>query len=309
MGAVTVMAASDRAHAVKSMTGFARVSGSLPGVDVDLEVRAVNSRYLELSIKGVSQLGALERELKAIFQRRHSRGRIDLAINRRVATTRRAPGANDETTDALIAAYASTCRRYGAPAEGLAHFIGSLILREGYGAADSVEMSDAELQLLKELCEKASGALFETRMTEGASLVAEITPRVHRLQGLTEAVQTQMSGAPERVRERLLERLKQLAPEIVVNPERLALEVALLADRIDVTEEVSRLTIHIGQFLMSVQQGSVDGVGRRLDFLTQEIGRELNTIGSKAQDAMVQGHIVEAKAELEKIREQVQNIE
>jgi uncharacterized protein (TIGR00255 family) len=88
-----------------------------------------------------------------------------------------------------------------------------------------------------------------------------------------------------------------------------ALEVALLAERVDVSEELSRLAIHLEQFDANVRQGSADGVGRKLDFLTQEIGRELNTIGSKAQDATVQGYVVDAKAELEKIREQVQNVE
>jgi uncharacterized protein (TIGR00255 family) len=99
-----------------------------------------------------------------------------------------------------------------------------------------------------------------------------------------------------------------LAPDVVVDPERLATEVALMADRVDVSEEISRLEIHIQQFRKTLE-GHPDGVGRKLDFLTQELGRELNTIGSKAQDAGVQGLVVEAKAEVERIREQIQNVE
>jgi uncharacterized protein (TIGR00255 family) len=105
------------------------------------------------------------------------------------------------------------------------------------------------------------------------------------------------------------ERLSALAPEVVIQPERLAQEVALLADRIDISEELSRLDIHLSQSALLIRDGHADGVGRKLDFMTQEIGRELNTIASKAQDAYVQGIVVEAKAELERIREQVQNVE
>ena len=117
-----------------------------------------------------------------------------------------------------------------------------------------------------------------------------------------------MAGASMRLRERLLERLALITADIKADPERMALEVALLADRVDVSEELSRLEIHMQQFLKTLQ-GHPDGVGRKLDFLTQEIGREFNTTGSKAQDALVQGLVVDAKAELERIREQVQNIE
>jgi uncharacterized protein (TIGR00255 family) len=309
LGAIVGMSSSLRSNLVKSMTGFARVSGSLPAADIDLEVKAVNSRYLELSVKGLPRLGMLERELKTIFQRLHSRGRIDVLISRRVTVQHREVSATSETTDSLVAAYVATCRRYGAPTDHLSHFIGSLILRESAGSQDAAELGDEELQLLKDLSERASGLLAEMRMREGAALVADIKPRLAKLSELANAVEAHMSSAPGRLRERLSDRLRQLPPEVVINPERLALEIALLAERVDVSEELSRLAIHLGQFNGTIDQGGVDGIGRKLDFLTQEIGRELNTIGSKAQDALVQGHIVEAKAELEKIREQVQNVE
>lgn len=303
------MSKSSRSTTVKSMTGFARVSGSLASVDLDLEVKAVNSRYLEISVKGLPRLGMFERELKAIFQRLHSRGRIDVVVSRRVSEPRREVQVTSELADSLVSAYVTMCRRYGASTDQLSHFIGSLILREGFGSQDGIEIADEELQLLRELSERASAALAEMRTVEGASLVADIRPRLGRLQELARAVETRMSAAPERLRERLSEKLRQLPPDVMVNPERLALEVALLAERVDVSEELARLAIHIEQFCLHVEQGSADGVGRKLDFLTQEIGRELNTIGSKAQDAAAQGYIVEAKAELEKIREQVQNVE
>jgi uncharacterized protein (TIGR00255 family) len=126
---------------------------------------------------------------------------------------------------------------------------------------------------------------------------------------LREAIAAEAASAPVKLKARLLERVGLLAPEVRLDPERLALEVALLADRVDVSEELSRLKIHLAQFRAILTGSPEDGVGRKLDFTTQEIGRELNTIGSKAQDAVAQGYVVEAKAELERIREQVQNIE
>lgn len=303
------MSTSLQSNVVKSMTGFAKASGALSSCDFDLEVKSVNSRYLEVSVKGLPRLGGLERELKGIFQKLHCRGRIDVLINRRVSDSKREVSVQNESTDALISAYVTMCRRYGAPTDSLSHFIGSLVLRESAGSADTRELGDDEIKLLRDLCEQVSAALATARLTEGAALVADIAPRVRKLQTLAAAIAEQMSAAPERVRERLTDRLRQLAPEVVINADRLALEVAMLADRVDVSEELSRLSIHLGQFHASLEQGASDGVGRKLDFLTQEIGRELNTIGSKAQDAVVQGIVVEAKAELEKIREQVQNVE
>jgi uncharacterized protein (TIGR00255 family) len=156
---------------------------------------------------------------------------------------------------------------------------------------------------------QASSALFDARRAEGIGLVSDIEPRLVTISTLRQSISQQMSGAPTRLKERLLERVSALAPEVKVDPERLALEVALLADRVDVSEELSRLDIHVTQFSSILKQGHKDGVGRTLDFITQEIGRELNTIGSKAQDAVVQGLVVQAKTELERIREQVQNVE
>lgn len=303
------MVGHELAGTVKSMTGFARVRGSLPSVEIDLEVRSVNSRYLEVVLKGHQRMGSIERDARGILQKLHTRGRIELLFSRRVVAEKERSRLEDETIDVLVARYLATCKRYGASSDGLPSFIGSLVMRESSVNGDSYEVPDEEIALIKGLLEQASQVLAGSRRTEGASLVAEIQRRVEILLRCREALERQMSGAPERLKERLLERIALIAPEVKVDPERVALEVALLADRVDVTEELSRLRIHLGEFLSTLEKGSVDGVGRKLDFLTQEIGRELNTIGSKAQDASVQGLVVDSKAELERIREQVQNIE
>jgi uncharacterized protein (TIGR00255 family) len=303
------MSNNEATSTLKSMTGFARVAGSTAGVDIDLEVRSVNSRYLEINLKGPRCLTAQEREVKATLQRLHRRGRIDVAVTRRAKDS--TPSIERESwsqLDASVAAYTAACKRYGARGDGLAQFLGSIVLREGAVSEESSAVSEEESQLFIALVTQASQVLYGVREVEGRGLFSDVAQRVSVLERLREEISTLIAGAPARLRERLTERLAALAPEVAADPERLALEVALLADRIDVSEELSRLGIHLTQFRKTLQ-GHVDGVGRKLDFLTQEIGRELNTVASKAQDARVQGLVVDAKAELERIREQVQNIE
>lgn len=296
-------------HGVKSMTGFAKVARSVDGADFDIEVKSVNSRYLEVNLKSQLKPNVLERDIRSIFQKHHSRGRIDVFINRRVSAQESVDASSIEALDPLVSSYMRVCKRYGAGSAGLAQFLASLVLRGEQGGFEQRELTDEEIGVVCALADQVSNALAESRLIEGKALVADVAPRIEQLERFVANIRQHVVGAPERVRERLLARVRQLEPEIVVDKERMALEVALLADRVDVTEELSRLGIHLGQFIGCLSNPGPQGVGRKLDFLTQEIGRELNTVGSKAQDAVVQGFVVDAKAELEKIREQVQNIE
>jgi uncharacterized protein (TIGR00255 family) len=291
------------------MTGFAKVGGSVSDVEIDVEVKAVNHRFLEVALRGVPKVGVLERELKGLFQNLHSRGRIEVVVTRRVSIERQRGAEQLGSLDSLVTVYLAACKRYGARVDDLAQFIGQAILKERLGDEQPSEISDQEGALLEELITRASIELFDSRKREGAALVKDIQGRLKQLINLRRSIEKQMSGASKRVSARLKERISALAPEIKVNPDRLAVEVALLAERVDVSEELVRLGIHVDQFGTLLKAGEPSGIGRKLDFLTQEIGRELNTIGSKAQDGVVQGLVVEAKSELEKIREQVQNIE
>lgn len=309
MECLSEMSTNDATSSLKSMTGFARVSGSTATVDLDLEIKSVNSRYLEVSLKGSRSVSVYERDVKTMLQRLHRRGRIDVVVTRRSkAAASSAERESWEHMDASVAAYSSACKRYGVRGDTMAQFLGALVLREGASLEDSSAVDEQESKLLFDLVGQASQLLYGVREAEGRALFSEIAQRVSLIERIRRDISTVMSGAPERLRERLNERVRLVASDISIDAERLALEVALLADRVDVSEELSRLEIHLGQFRKTLQ-GHVDGVGRKLDFLTQEIGRELNTIGSKAQDAGVQGLVVDAKAELERIREQVQNIE
>lgn len=302
--------------AVKSMTGFAWVSGSCADVDLEVEIRSVNHRFFEIAIRGPRRLVEFERELRAALQGEHRRGRFEVSVSRRVRATgpgfssaQCAQSAQSDKLDAAVSSYAAACKRYGVGAEGLSNFIGELVLRDVASPTDPSELSDGELSVIRELVTRCSRLLRQDREAEGSALVADIEPRVAAIGSMRESISMRVTGSSGRLRERISERLAGLDPEVRVDPERLALEVALLAERVDVSEELARLNIHLGQFANLMGQGSPEGIGRKLDFTVQEIGRELNTIGSKAQDAQVQGIVVEAKAELERIREQVQNIE
>lgn len=303
------MTSGDRSSSTRSMTGFARVVGSAGDVDIEVEARSVNSRFLEVNLKGPRWVMGVEREARAIFQKLHRRGRVDVVVARRVLRGERTRAAiNTDELDGLVSAYSDACKRYGVRGDSLGAFIGSVVLREAFSAEESEALSEQETKVLVGLLEKASISLAVTRETEGLALVGDISLRVSRLEQIRRDIGERMEGASQRVRDRLMERISLITPEVRVDPERLALEVALIAERSDVSEELSRLEIHIQQFLKT-SSGHPDGVGRKLDFLTQEIGRELNTIGSKVQDALVQGLVVDGKAELERVREQVQNIE
>jgi len=294
---------------LKSMTGFARVSFGDPSVEIDVEVRSVNHRFLEVMLKAPRCYSGVERDVKAAIQQLHKRGRIEVNVSRRPRAD--SPASLDDFSaafDASVKRFSAACKRYGAAGDGLGDFIGQLVLRESSGDVEGVEPGEAELGHLIRLVSEASQALAVMRESEGAGLATDIKQRLDTIESLRGEIGRQMDGAPKRLRSRMEERLKAVAPDIQADPERLALEVAILADRVDVSEELSRLDIHLAQFRQALL-GSADGVGRKLDFMTQEVGRELNTIGSKAQDAKVQGLVVEAKAELERIREQVQNVE
>ena len=294
---------------VKSMTGFARVSFGAETLEIDIEVKSVNQRYLEIIFKAPRRYSAIERDVKAIFQQQHRRGRIEISVTRRSKDVGNGSGIEFSLPfDSAVKRYSAACKRYGAHGDSLADFIGELVLRDGMAGEDSDLLSQDETFNLLRIISEASEALVVMRETEGLGLVSDILQRLSTIESLRSEIGVIMEGAPTRIKERMEERLKVVASDLRLDPERLALEVALLAERVDVSEELARLDIHLAQFRATLK-GHLDGIGRKLDFMTQEIGRELNTVASKAQDARVQGFVVDAKVALERIREQVQNVE
>lgn len=293
---------------VRSMTGFSRVSFGGHGVELDVEVRSVNHRFLDVVVKGPRCYSSFERDIKNIFQRLHRRGRVEVSITRRSLVEGGDSEVLPASVDRYVTLYGAACKRYGVSTDSLGAFIGQVILREGNLVDEGGLVPEEEVGVLLRVIDEASEALAVMRESEGGALYGDLSRRLQIIEGQVSVIQGMSAVAPARLRERLMERIRLIAPDVRVDEQRYAAEVAFLSDRVDISEELSRAGIHLAAFKEALK-GDADGVGRKLDFLTQEIGREFNTIGSKAQDAAVQGLVVEAKAELERIREQVQNIE
>jgi uncharacterized protein (TIGR00255 family) len=278
------------------------------GVELDVEVRSVNHRFLDVVVKGPRCYSSFERDIKTIFQKLHRRGRIEVSISRRAVVDASDGDLLPPSIDRYVKLYGAACKRYGLSTDSLGAFLGQILLREGSLTDESGYLPEDEVAVLLRVVEEGSEALSVMRESEGAGLYADLSTRLEILDRHVSSVQGMSGAAPARLRERLVERIRIIAPEVRVDEQRFAAEVAFLSDRIDISEELARTRIHLAAFREALK-GESDGVGRKLDFLTQEIGREFNTIGSKAQDAAIQGVVVDAKAELERIREQVQNIE
>ncbi len=298
--------------ACMSMTGFGEGRASEDGVELVVEVKSVNHRFLDIVCRLPSLYSKFEIEVGKTVKTQLRRGRVEVSVQR----SQQSKGEYSVSfNEKLFASYVETIRaslKQNAIAEKLA--LGESIAatysrREVLDAlpSDESDSSDKELALLESALTEALGALCKMREAEGAVLEKELLSLLGLLEQEISAIAEESKRTPIVFKERLEQRLEKFgAASNVLEPERLAQEVVLLADRIDVTEELSRLESHFEQFRSVL--GSVQS-GRKLEFLLQEFGREVNTIGSKAQSADITTRVVESKAILEKIREQVQNIE
>lgn len=293
---------------IRSMTGFGRGEGASEAAGrIVVEAKAVNHRFSEVVVRNPRQFNQFEEPLKKLVSGRIARGRVDVFVTWET----KGQGARRVKVDKdLAVAYHKALKELGEAigskteisAETLAKLPDVVSIEEG-------EIRAEELWAVLELAARvAVDNLIAMREQEGAGLAEDLLGRLALLEAFAGRVQTRSPQMVEEYRTKLARRLDELLPAgNTVDPQRLAQEVAIFADRSDISEEVQRLGSHIAQF-----RGALKGdvaVGRKLDFLVQEIGREINTIGSKANDAEITSLVVDAKAELEKIREQVQNVE
>ena len=295
---------------IRSMTGFGRASFDIEGIGFDVEVRSVNHRYLDARVRLPRLLAPLDGEVRGRILARFGRGKFDLSV---VTQGGGSPPSRLEID--LPAA-----RRYLAAAEELreseslvgALDVGALLALPGVASFVEPEFAADDLRGgLFQAVDRALAAVDEMRATEGAALERELLARLQRVESLADELEAQAESVGESVRERLRKRTRQLERETgLLDEARLHQEIVIAADRLDVTEELVRLRSHVAQFReICVGDGSVQPIGRKLDFLLQEFGREANTIGSKGSGAPIAHRIVELKTELEKMREQVQNVE
>jgi len=277
------------------------------GSHFSLEIRSLNNRYLDIQIKMPRGLAVLESRVKKTIQERFSRGRFDVSIIRNSEHER---GGRLVVNEALAAQYIGILEDLKKRFE----LSGGVDLSLVAGLTDLITMTEEKddpenlWQILSKGLTQALDELDRMRREEGALLAQDIGERLNTVDRTGLAIRAQVPVSVENTRKRMTETLNRLLNE-QPDPLRLAQEIAVLAERTDVTEELTRLECHMTQLRSLLGGSSHEAVGRKLDFLLQEMGREVNTIASKAMDAQISMDVVNVKAELEKIREQVQNIE
>jgi len=288
---------------IRSMTGFGSADGLVGGSRVSVELRTVNHRFFSPSIKLPSDLSRWEPEVREALRRRIARGHVTLsARTERTSTT----GSIDEQRFASYVAMLRDLRdRHGldGPID-----VGTVLRMPDVVASgeDGVEGTAAELTVI---VESAIESLTRSRGEEGKRLAGYLLERLAIVDGALSRI---AARAPERVvaqRDRLRESVRVLTEGMAVDEQRIAQEIAILADRLDVQEELQRFASHIAAFRAALEQSGGEPVGKRLGFLLQEMLREANTTGSKANDAAMLRDVVTIKEELERIREQVENLE
>jgi uncharacterized protein (TIGR00255 family) len=290
---------------IRSMTGYGKgEAADVQGCCI-VEVKTVNNRYGEISLKMPRSFLAYEHEVRKAVGVQIKRGKADLFVQWEPAATGVVvPPINHAVAKGYHQAFLDLAHELHVSAE----IPLSLIISQKYVLQETVSEESGDLvQVLLQAVQQALDSLDAMRLREGDALQADLKERRELLAGLVMQVRDRSPQVVEEYQQKLQQRLAKLLAGTELDPQRLAQEVALLADRCDITEELVRLESHFVQFDETLPLK--EPVGRKLDFLMQEINREVNTIGSKANDAMITSLVVQMKAELEKMREQVQNIE
>lgn len=292
---------------LRSMTGYGRGLASGAGIRVGLELNSVNRKQLEVRLNLPRALAALESRMVEQIQKAISRGQVSGTVTVQVAESLRRQGVRVDA--ALAAAYAGSLRKTAATL-GLADDLSASLLLQWPGVvtfATADEDTNLVWPVLRKALTGALAGLVGMRTREGTALAADLKGRLGRLDGFVGAIHREAPAVTARYRQALMQRLKQSGVPLGKDDPLLARELAVFADRCDVSEELTRLDSHLKQArgLLTAKEPA----GRTLDFLAQEMFREINTIGSKANEIRITRQVIAFKTELERIREQVQNVE
>ena len=297
---------------IRSMTGYSKIRSEEGDFALSIVVKSTNHRFLDVQVRLPSALEPLEPRLRHLVKDYVARGHVEVAVS-----LERAGVSGLQLNSKLLAAYVTACeklrREFGftAPPDPMA-----LLRIPGVIAAGDGEISARELQEIQPVLERAAGETFaslnEMRAQEGEALGRDVRSRLARLKSLTDSISELAQSAPQVYRSRLENRLGDMLGDLGIDPARLAQEVAYLASRADIAEELTRLGSHLDQAKRLVDESPE--LGKKLDFLLQEMNREANTLLSKTTDLPEVGleiarQAIEMKTEIEKLREQAQNIE
>ena len=292
---------------LNSMTGYGRSEKQNGNFACKAEIRSVNNRFIEISTRLPKFLSALELPLKKLIKSKCARGSFDLSLTLE----------KDDATgaDVEIKPNMGLATQYFEAFKQIKSELGlksDLSIEALMGMKDIIKaepptLDSSQEEMILETTEEALSALIKMRQEEGSNLQKDLSGRLQDIRKLTQSIQERQPVVLEEYRNRLNEKIKLLTEGMELDETRLAQETALMADRCDISEEITRLGSHLEQFNDMFQKA--EPIGRKMEFITQEINRETNTIGSKSVDFQISQHVIEIKSILEKIREQIQNIE
>ena len=293
---------------MNSMTGFGRATQIVDGLQCIIEIKSVNSRFLDLNIRSPKQVNSVEHSIRKCIQKNIHRGKVDVFVTLQ--------DVGDREKQFIINS-------------SLKHQIQELLVSEGFYrepqevplsavmaiSNDWVQIQDSEVtedvlqSLVTDTTTNALNALVSMRQSEGIHIQQDLLHRLSQMTNIIEDINSHKADAviayKENLRTKMMDYVEGL--DITANEDRLLQEVAIMADKTDITEEIVRFRSHVVQLTNTLKMD--EPIGRKLDFIIQEMNREVNTIGSKAMDITLTDHVVQLKCELEKVREQVQNIE
>ncbi len=291
---------------VRSMTGYGRGTASDGNMTVTVELKSVNHRFFECSIKAPRQFSFFEDKLKSYLQSRIARGKVDVFVSfERGAVSTETVTVNEALAESVVNAMRSIAEKYNVSDDVSATAVAAVsgVLTVTSGQLDE----EATGNIILSAASDAVDAFIAARETEGARLAADVISKSENILQFVEIVEKRSPETVVLYRERLENRIKELLQSASVDEQRVLTETALFADKIAVDEETVRLRSHIAH--LNEMFKAAGPIGKKLDFIVQEMNRETNTIGSKCQDIDISHVVVDMKSEIEKIREQIQNIE
>ena len=291
---------------VRSMTGYGRGEAASETLSVTVELKSVNHRFFEASVRAPRQFAFLEDKLKSYIQSRVARGKIDIMVSCDFSS---AETDKIEINEPYADSYVSELRLLGKKYDIIDDISVSTVARNpDVFTVTKQRLDDDEVwSLVSSAAEIAVDNFIKEREAEGTRLSEDVIGRTKTILNLVSVVEERSPQTVKEYRERIENKIRELLTDTTVDEQRLITETAIFADRVAVNEETVRLRSHIAHFSEMCEQGGV--IGKKLDFTVQEMNRETNTIGSKCQDIEISHIVVDIKSEIEKIREQIQNIE
>ena len=293
---------------MKSMTGFGSGTATKDGITCTVEIKSVNARFLDLFIRSPKQINPFESIIRGLVQDRITRGKVEVSVSIQDVGERPKTFTINSVLRKQIQELLVQEEFYDDPKKVPLQAVNS-ISNEWIQQQDTPIAEDVLSEIVKESTSQALDALVVMRTVEGKHIEQDLLSRISTLEHIIKRIDENMSGAVEAYREHITGKIQEylVSLDASISEDRFLQEIALLADKTDITEEIVRFTSHVVQLKNTLVDEN--SIGRKVDFILQEMNREVNTIGSKAMDSSITEFVVQLKCELEKIREQVQNVE